>query len=57
MELLTKDEALAIAHYIDMTLYDTIRNDTDIDSLAWLRSVVHGYEKLCAFGDYVGMTE
>lgn len=42
---------------IDETLIDTIRNDTDIDSIQWLRNVIHGYEKLCQYGGYVGLTE
>lgn len=54
---LTKDEAYAIANHIDFTLIDTIRNDTDIDSVQWLRNIVHGYEKLCEYSGYVGLTE
>lgn len=54
---LTKDEALAIASHIDSTLIDSIRDDTDIDSMQWLRNMIHGYEKLCAFSGYVGLTE
>lgn len=57
MNDLTKDEAYGIAQLIDETLIDTIRNDTDIDSLQWLRNVIHGYEKLCQYGGYVGLTE
>ena len=54
---LTKDEAFGIAQLIDETLFDTIRNDVDIDSMTWLRNVVHGYEKLCRFSGYIGLTE
>ena len=54
---LTKDEAYAVANHIDMTLYQAIRDDTDIDSMTWLRSIVHAYEKLCAYSGYVGLTE
>lgn len=54
---LTKDEAYAIANHIDFTLIDTIRNDTDIDSLQWIRNMIHGYEKLCEYSGYVGLTE
>lgn len=57
MNELTKDEAFAIAQFIDCNLYDAIRTDTDIDSIQWLRNLVHGYEKLCEYGEYVGMTE
>lgn len=54
---LTKDEAYAIANHIDSTLFDSIRNDVEIDSMEWLRNVIHGYEKLCEFSGYVGLTE
>lgn len=57
MEPLTKDEAYAVANHIDLTLYDSIRTDTDIDSMKWLRNIVHAYEKLCAYSGYVGLTE
>lgn len=54
---LTKNEAYAIADHIDMTLIQSIRDDTDIDSLMWLRNMIHGYEKLCEYSGYNGMTE
>ena len=54
---LTRDEAFSLAEHIDKTLLDEIRNDTDIDSMEWLRNMVHAYEKLCVFSGYVGLTE
>lgn len=54
---LTKKEAHAIAELIDTTLIDLIRNDVDIDSLYWLRLIIHGYEKLCAYSGYQGNTD
>ena len=54
---LTKDEAYAVANFIDTNLIDTIRVDVDIDSMEWLRHMIHGYEKLCEFSGYVGLTE
>lgn len=57
MNDLTVDEAYAIADFIAMNLIDVIRNDTDIDSMKWLRGIIHGYEKLCKFSGYVGYTE
>lgn len=54
---LTEDEAYSIANHIDFTLIEAIRNDTDIDSLTWLRNLIHGYEKLCQYSGYVGVTE
>lgn len=56
-ELLTKGEAYAVAAHIDATLYDSIRNDPDIDNMTWLWNIIHAYEKLCAYGEYVGLTE
>ena len=54
---LTKDEAYAVADFIDCALYDRIRNDTDIDCMQWLRNIVHAYEKLCRFSGFVGLTD
>ena len=54
---LTEDEAFAIAEFIDFNLFVAIRNDTDWDSVQSLRNLIHGYEKCCAFGNYVGVTE
>lgn len=54
---LTKYEAYAIADHIDLTLIQSIRDDTDIDSLMWLRNMIHGYEKLCEYSGYKGMAE
>lgn len=54
---LTKDEAYAVAEFIDMNLFSAIRNDTDWDSLYCLRNVIHSYEKCCAFSGYVGVTD
>lgn len=55
--LIEKDEAYAICDVVAMTLYDLIRSDPDMDSLQWLRNVIHGYEKLCAYSGYIGITE
>ena len=54
---LTKNEAYAIANHIDLTLIQSIRDDTEIDSMTWLRNMIHGYEKLCEYSGYKGMTE
>ena len=54
---LTKDEAESLADFIDLNLIQTIRDDTNIDSMAWLKSMIHAYEKLCAYSGYVGLTE
>ena len=54
---LTKDEAYSVASHIDATLIQTIRDDVDIDNMMWLRNMIHGYEKLCQYSGYVGLTE
>lgn len=54
---LTKDEAYAIAEFIDSNLFVAIRNDTEWDSVFNLRNLIHGYEKCCNISGYVGMTE
>ena len=52
MNELTKSEAHAVAELIDLNLMDTIRNDTEIDSMLWLRRIVHAFEKLCKYSGY-----
>ena len=54
---LTEDEAYAIAEMIDMNLFEIIRNNTDIDSLQWLKNIIHAYEKMCECSGFVGFTE
>ena len=54
---LAKDEAYSLADFICMNLIDSIRNDTEIDSMQWLRNIVHAYEKLCEYSGYKGYTE
>ena len=54
---LTKDEAYVAAEFIDMTLINEIRRAEDIDSMRWLRNIVHAYEKLKKFSGYKGLTE
>lgn len=55
--VLTADEAYSVANLIDSNLYDTIRNDTDIDSIQWIKNVLHAYEKMCLVSGYIGATE
>ena len=35
-----------------MNLYESIRNDVDIDSMLWLRRIIHAFEKLCKYSGY-----
>lgn len=55
--MLTKDEAYAVAEFIDDNIFDVIRNDIDWDSFRALRNLIHGYEKCCAISGYVGLTD
>jgi hypothetical protein len=54
---LTEKEAYAVAVFIDRNLLDYIRSDTDIDSMDWLKSILHAYEKMCKASGFVGLTE
>lgn len=56
MNNLTKDEAYAVCDMIDTHLIDMIRNDMDIDSIKWLASIIHAFEKLSAYSGYAGLT-
>ena len=49
---LTKSEAHAVVELIDLNLLDTIRKDEDIDSMLWLRRIIHAFEKLCKYSGY-----
>lgn len=55
--MLSKDEAYAIAEFIDTNIFDAIRNDIDWDSFRALINLIHGYEKCCAMSGYVGLTD
>lgn len=57
MDGLTKDEAFAIAEFIDMNIFSAIRTDEDWDSFQNLRNLIHGYEKCCEISGYVGVTD
>ena len=54
---ITKNEAFSLAAFIDDNLIRHIRDDVDIDSMQWLRNMVHSYEKLCVYSGYVGLTD
>lgn len=57
MSTLTKNEASAVAEFIDVNLISVIRDDIDIDSMFWLRNIIHAYEKFCEYSGYIGITE
>ena len=54
---LTKKEAYAVAEFVDCNLFDNIRNDISINSMEWLKNILHAYEKMCAASGFVGLTE
>ena len=43
--ILTQDEAISLADFLEIHLIDDIRNDTDIDSLEWLANMISIYKK------------
>lgn len=57
MAELTEKEAYSLAEFIDYNLLQTLRNDHDIDSLQWLRNIIHAYDKLSKYSDYEGLTD
>ena len=55
--MLTKDEAYAVAEFIDSNIFDAIRDNPDWDSFQALRNLIHAYEKCCKISEYVGATD
>ena len=54
---LTRQEASAVAEFIDIHIFPAIREDTEWDSFQNLRNLIHGYEKLCEISGYKGVTD
>lgn len=40
---LTKDQCVSLIDYIEVNLLDVIRNDTDIDSIIWVRNIIDAH--------------
>lgn len=55
--MLTKDEAYAVAEFIDMNIFTAIRTDEEWDSFQNLRNLIHAYEKCKTQSGYIGMTD
>lgn len=53
---LTRSEAYSLAEFIDITLIDHIRNDTDVDSMRWLINIVEVFKKVCKISGYKSFT-
>ena len=47
---ITKDEAESLADFIEVNIFDIIRNDPDIDSIEWLENLMAVYKK-CKIGE------
>lgn len=47
---ITKDEAESLADFIEVNIFDIIRNDPDIDSIEWLENLMAVYKK-CKTGE------
>ena len=46
IEALTIDECESLANLIEASLFDVIRNDTEIDSFVWLCNICSAYRKM-----------
>ena len=42
---ITKDEAESLMDFIEINIFDIIRNDPDIDSIEWLKNIMAVYQK------------
>lgn len=42
---LTRDEAIGLVDFFEITLFDAIRNDPDIDGVGWLCNMMMIYKK------------
>lgn len=54
---LTRNEAYALAEFVDANIFNAIRTDTDWDSFQNLRNLIHAYEKCCKISGFVGLTD
>ena len=43
---LTESQCKNIAEFIELNIFDYIRNDTDIDNIYWLIDMIGAYQKL-----------
>ena len=43
---LTKTQCQVVAEFIEMNILDVIRNDTDIDNVAWLENMLDAKQVL-----------
>ena len=53
--LLTVEEALDLAEFIDTELINIIREDRDIENTNWVVSIATAYKKLKEYSGYAGI--
>lgn len=46
---ITKEEAESLLDFIEVSFFDTIRNDEDVDNLEWVINIMSVYQK-CKWG-------
>ena len=51
MIYLTKSQCENLADFIEFYIFQIIRDDTEIDNMAWLMDMVDAYKKLREHGD------
>ena len=44
--MIDKKEAINLLEMIELYIFDYIRNDSEIDNIAWLESMMDAYHKL-----------
>lgn len=53
----TLDECKNLAEHIELTLFETIRNDPEIDNIEWLVCMISAYTKLIKAAEKLKETE
>ena len=49
---LTKEEALAVADFLDSALIPFIQDDREIDNMKLLCRITNAFQKLCKYSNY-----
>lgn len=53
---ITKTEAKVLCEFIEGNILDNIRNDTDIDNMSWLVTIIDLFKRMADFSEYDGLT-
>ena len=51
--MLTNEEAESLLDWLELHFIDTVRTDTDVDSMEWLRNMTRIWEKCKGVGESV----